>query len=64
VQAPRLRHLRHVFALSQAALAQKAGVKLETIARLEKGGEGRPSTLQKLAHALGVPAEQLTGLKP
>jgi transcriptional regulator with XRE-family HTH domain len=64
VRAPRLRYLRSVYALSQAELARRSGVKVETISRLENGGEGRPSTIQRLAKALDVPAERITGLEP
>ena len=51
----RLRPLREKQALSQRDLAEKAGMAQATVNRLELGlQEARPSTLRKLAHALGV----------
>jgi transcriptional regulator with XRE-family HTH domain len=45
---------------TQADLAREAGVHLETISGIEAGRhEPRPSTLQKLAGALGVEVEKL-----
>ena len=57
---PSLRHLRTSRALTQAELAERAGVRRSTIARLEGGREARMHTLSRLAKALGVePAELL-----
>ena len=55
----RLRDLRIRQALSQRDLAEASGVTQSTIVRLEQGDPNvRPSTLRKLARALGVkPAE-------
>jgi len=58
VRVPRLRDVRHRLALSQEELADKSGVARSTIIKLEAGREAWPSTVRKLAQALGVkPAE-------
>ena len=58
----RLKALREDAGLSQRALARRASVNPETIRRLE-ADQVRPhlGTLRKLAAALGVPPEVLTG---
>ncbi len=54
-KTPRLKLLRDRAALSQEDLAQRANVGRATIAGLEGGKRpARPSTLRKLAQALGV----------
>ncbi|HKA57357.1 MAG TPA: helix-turn-helix transcriptional regulator [Gemmatimonadales bacterium] len=51
----RLRRLRAREALSQRELAELAGTNVTTIVRLESGEfQPRPSTIRKLARALGV----------
>lgn len=52
--------LRHARNLTQDALAKASGVPRSTIANLESG-EGNPSltVLSKVAHALGVPIDEL-----
>jgi transcriptional regulator with XRE-family HTH domain len=52
--------LRHTRAITQDGLARDAGVPRSTIANLESG-EGNPSlsVLVKVAHALGVPIDEL-----
>jgi len=52
--------LRHTRGLTQDGLARDAGVPRSTIANLESG-EGNPSlqVLVKVAHALGVPIDEL-----
>ena len=51
----RLRELRLRAAMSQADLAEKAGVARTTVIRLEQGDPNvQPSTLRKLARALRV----------
>ncbi len=51
----RLKVLRERRGLSQAALAAKAGISREYLARLETARQDpRLSTLEKLARALGV----------
>ena len=58
--ARNLASLRHTRALTQDALARAAGVPRSTIANLESG-DGNPSlvVLVKVAHALGVPIDEL-----
>ena len=57
-EAVRRRRLECV--LSQAELAERAGTTRGTVARIEAGGYlPRPSTLRRLAEALGVPAGAL-----
>jgi len=55
IDGQRLRHLRRQHGLSQETLADRAGISLATIGRLERNG--RPScrgrTLARLAAALG-----------
>lgn len=54
-----LRQRRLAVALSQAALAERAGLSVDAIAALERGRRTapRPHTLALLAAALGLPAE-------
>ena len=55
-----LRQWRRRKGWTQADLAREAGVHLETVSGIETGNhEPRPSTLQKLAGALGVEVEEL-----
>ena len=58
----RIRKLRLDKALTQLTLAQEAGVKANTLARLERG-EHKPSpdTIEGLAKALGVTASDIWG---
>ncbi len=56
----RLRVWRERKALSQRDLAQLAGVSQFSISKIETGNQNpRPSTLRKLAAALGLTPEQL-----
>jgi transcriptional regulator with XRE-family HTH domain len=58
--AKRLRQLRDKCRLSQRALAEKAGLSREYLARLETGRQDPTlSTLEKLAKALGVKVGKL-----
>ena len=57
----RLRHWRQRRLLTQEELAEKAGVGVATIARIEAGQGARISTLRKLARALDVTADELLG---
>jgi len=55
-----LRRLRERQALSQRDLAAKAGVNVTTINHIEQGKQRpNPSTIRKLAGALGVTPEEL-----
>jgi transcriptional regulator with XRE-family HTH domain len=57
----RLRSLRIEQALTQAELAESAGVALNTVARLERNEtEPHMPTARKLAAALGVHPRELT----
>jgi transcriptional regulator with XRE-family HTH domain len=61
----RLRLVRLHKALSQAELADRAQVARTTIIRLEQGNPNvNPSTLRKLARALGVKPADLFGEYP
>ena len=56
--AEKLKRLREEAGLSQAALAEKTGMNLSTIAKIEQGlREPGWATVQKLARALGVSCE-------
>jgi transcriptional regulator with XRE-family HTH domain len=59
VLVPRLRFFRNELALSQDDLAEKAGVGRATVARGERGLAIRPSSVRKLARALGVKPRDL-----
>jgi transcriptional regulator with XRE-family HTH domain len=54
----RLREWREKRALTQEELGQKAGVTRGTVNRIEQGADAFPTTVRKLAAALGIdPAE-------
>ncbi len=56
----KLERARRTLALTQEELAERSGVTRSTISRLEDGlQEARPSTLRKLAAALGVEPGEL-----
>ena len=56
----RLRELRRLNVLTLRELEEKSGVSYNTIWRLENGyRDARPSTIRKLAAALGVDASEL-----
>ena len=55
-----LRRIRETRALSRKDLAQRSRVDESTIYRAERGQTKlRPSTVRKLAQALGVPPDEL-----
>lgn len=55
-----LKRLRRERALSQRALARKSGVGLDTVNKLETGlRDALPTTVRKLADALGVKPKDL-----
>ncbi len=62
----RLKALREAAGLSQAALAERAGVRRETLNRLENGRSGRITLelLDRLATALGVLPGELVERRP
>jgi transcriptional regulator with XRE-family HTH domain len=56
----KLKRLRTLNALSQAELAEAAGLTTAAVARIERDeAEPRPSTLRKLANALNVQPREL-----
>jgi transcriptional regulator with XRE-family HTH domain len=56
----KLKRLRTLNALTQAELADKAGLTTAAVARIERDeAEPRPSTLRKLARALDVQPREL-----
>lgn len=58
---PELRRLRLKQALSQKELGRAANLTAETVCRLEAGYAAYPSTVRKLASALGVAPGALMG---
>lgn len=59
VKLPGLFRRRLEATLTQQQLADKAKLQRVTVTRLEKGGEALPSTVRKLADALGCTAREL-----
>jgi transcriptional regulator with XRE-family HTH domain len=56
----KLRRLRDARALTQEELADKAGITVAALSRIERNSaEPRPTTRRKLADALGVQPEEL-----
>jgi transcriptional regulator with XRE-family HTH domain len=65
VDVPNLRELRRWAFLSQRDLAARAGLTQATVARLEAGKHrARPTTIRRLAAALGVEPHALVGRPP
>lgn len=56
-----LKTLREERVLTVTELARQAGVSKNTISKAENGGSVYPSTVRKLAHALGVDPSDLVG---
>jgi DNA-binding XRE family transcriptional regulator len=57
-----LRVYRDLRGMTQAALAERSGVNRVTVAEIETGRkQGSVATLRKLADALGVMVDELTG---
>jgi DNA-binding XRE family transcriptional regulator len=61
-EAMALRDARLRKLLTQRQLAERAGVTQATIVRIERGEPAYPSTLRKLARALGVEPETFSDL--
>ncbi|HEY7419440.1 MAG TPA: helix-turn-helix transcriptional regulator [Ktedonobacteraceae bacterium] len=59
VPVPQLILLRKQACLSQRALAERAGLSLQTITRLEHGANARYDTICLLSQALQVPPNRL-----
>ena len=64
VPLPGVRYWRIRRMLLQQQLADRAGVNLSTVARIEAGGLASISTLAKLAEALGVQSDDLLRAPP
>lgn len=59
---PLLRAWREYLGLTQASVAKRAGITQAALSQLESSdAKPRKSTLEKLAHALGLKIEQLKG---
>ena len=64
VNVQRLKHLRRQRALTLRELGEKASVSYATIWRIESGhSDVRPSTIRKLAQALGVDTAELVAVE-
>jgi transcriptional regulator with XRE-family HTH domain len=59
VNGQRVRDLRQENVLTLRELADKSGVSKDTINRIERGHGAYPSTIRKLAAALGVEPREL-----
>jgi transcriptional regulator with XRE-family HTH domain len=63
VNVKKLKHLRHLRALTLRELGEESGVSYATIWRIENGhSDVRPSTIRKLALALGVDTAELAAV--
>jgi len=60
LNSERLRLLRIAAALSQAELAERAGLSRQTVIRAESESVAMPSTILKLAKALNIESLRLT----
>ena len=58
---PRLKEIRTSRLLTQAELAEKTGLAVQTVSRIENGMNAEFRTTRKLAAALGVEPEELIG---
>jgi transcriptional regulator with XRE-family HTH domain len=59
VDVTKLKELRRQNVLTIEQLAAKAGVSKNTISKAERGGSVYPSSIHKLASALGVEPQEL-----
>lgn len=62
VKALTLREVRERAGLSQNALAQKAGITIQTISRIENGLPTKESTIEKICKIIGVSRNDITGV--
>jgi transcriptional regulator with XRE-family HTH domain len=59
-EVPNLKRIRNEYPLTVRELAKMSGVSYDTITKVENGHrEARPSTIRKLARALGVEPREL-----
>jgi transcriptional regulator with XRE-family HTH domain len=58
-----LKRARLEACMTQSELARAAGVRRETIARLEAGSPARPSSVRKIAAALGLKPDAITRIQ-
>jgi transcriptional regulator with XRE-family HTH domain len=59
-EVPNLKRIRNGYPLTVRELAEMSGVSYDTITKVENGHrEARPSTIRKLARALGVEPREL-----
>jgi transcriptional regulator with XRE-family HTH domain len=63
LELPRLRYWRERRALTQSELADLAGVTRVTITHIESGQPAAMPSVRKLAAALNVSLDQLTGMR-
>lgn len=59
VDAKKLRALRRKRVLTLRELGEQAGISKDTISRIEREGTAYPSTIRKLAGALGAEPSEL-----
>src|SRR5215212_8817727 len=59
MRLPRLREWREARGLTQKTLGEEAGVREETVARLEGGSSGSPTSARKIAKALDIEVADL-----
>lgn len=58
-----LKRARLEACMTQGELARAAGVRRETVARLEAGAPARPSSVRKIASALGLKPEAISRIE-
>lgn len=59
MRLPRLREWREARGFTQKALSEEAGVREETVTRLEGGASGSPTSARKIANALEIEVSDL-----
>jgi transcriptional regulator with XRE-family HTH domain len=64
VKIPGLARVRRWRLMTQAELHEASGVGMNTLSRLENGGEATARTVRRLARALGVSPHDLTEMDP
>ena len=64
VKVPGLGRVRRWRLMTQAELHEASGVGMNTLSRLENGGEANARTVRRLARALDVSPYELTEMDP